>query len=101
LLSVVLKLLRRVPGGRHTAGISCQTLCVGNFEVKLNEWWLLWGLLFGAFGFAYFLYGKKHKAVVPLICGLTLMIFPYFVVNTIVLAIIGTVLIFVPYFVRA
>ena len=57
-------------------------------------------MIFGAFGFAYFMYGRKHKAVVPLVCGVTLMIFPYFVANTIVLAIIGTVLIFVPYFVR-
>jgi hypothetical protein len=46
------------------------------------------------------MYGRKQKAVVPLVCGVTLMIFPYFVANTIVLAIIGTVLIFVPYFLR-
>jgi len=35
----------------------------------LNEAWLLWGLLFGSFGLGYFVYGKKQKAVVPLVCG--------------------------------
>jgi hypothetical protein len=46
------------------------------------------------------MYGRKQKAVVPLICGLALMIFPYFVANTILLVVIGAVLIAVPYFVR-
>jgi hypothetical protein len=66
----------------------------------LNESWLLWGLLFGSFGLGFFVYGKKQKAVVPLVCGLTLMIFPYFISNTIVLVAIGAMLIAVPYFVR-
>jgi hypothetical protein len=66
----------------------------------LNESWLLWGLLFGSIGLGFFVYGKKQKAVVPMICGLALMIFPYFISNTIVLVAIGTMLIAVPYFVR-
>jgi hypothetical protein len=66
----------------------------------LNESWLLWGLLFGSIGLGFFVYGKKQKAVVPMICGLALMIFPYFISNTIVLVAIGTTLIAVPYFVR-
>lgn len=66
----------------------------------MNESWLLWGLLFGSFGLGFFVYGKKQKAVVPLVCGLTLMIFPYFISNTIVLVAIGAMLIAVPYFVR-
>jgi hypothetical protein len=57
-------------------------------------------LLFGSFGLGFFLYGKKQKAVVPLVCGLILMIFPYFVSNTILLVAIGVMLIVVPYFVR-
>jgi hypothetical protein len=66
----------------------------------MSEWWLLWGLLFGVFGFAYFVYGKKQKAAVPLVCGFALMIFPYFVANTIVLVAVGGVLIAVPCFVK-
>jgi len=42
---------------------------------------LLWGLLFGSIGLGYFIYGKKQRAVVPLVCGLALMLFPYFVSN--------------------
>lgn len=67
----------------------------------MSESWLLWGLLFGAFGLGFFVYGKKQQAAVPLVCGLALMIFPYFVANTVLLVAIGVVLIVVPYFVRA
>jgi hypothetical protein len=61
---------------------------------------LLWGLLFGSIGLAYFIYGKKQRAVVPLVCGLGLMIFPYFVPNTMLLVGVGALLIAVPYFLR-
>jgi hypothetical protein len=61
---------------------------------------LLWGLLFGSVGLGFFLYGKKQKAVVPLVCGLALMAFPYFVSNTVLLVVIGVALVVVPYFVR-
>lgn len=66
----------------------------------MNESWLLWGLLFGSFGLGFFVYGKKQKAVVPLICGLALMIFPYFISNTILLVTIGVTLLALPFFVR-
>jgi hypothetical protein len=66
----------------------------------LNESWLLWGLLFGSIGLGFFVYGKKQKAVVPMVCGLALMIFPYFISNTVALVAIGAMLIAVPYFVR-
>ena len=61
---------------------------------------LLWGLLFGSIGLGYFIYGKKQRAVVPLVCGLALMVFPYFVPNTILLVGIGALLIAIPYFLR-
>ena len=66
----------------------------------MSESWLLWGLLFGSIGLGFFVYGKKQKAVVPMVCGLALMIFPYFVSNTIVLVASGAMLIAVPYFVK-
>jgi hypothetical protein len=61
---------------------------------------LLWGLLFGSIGLGFLIYGRKQRAVVPLVCGLALMIFPYFVSNTILLITIGVVLIALPYFFR-
>jgi hypothetical protein len=61
---------------------------------------LLWGLLFGSIGIGFLIYGRKQGAVVPLICGLSLMIFPYFVSDTILLITVGIMLIAIPYFVR-
>jgi hypothetical protein len=61
---------------------------------------LLWGLFFGSIGLGFFIYGRKQRAVVPMICGLALMVFPYFVSNTILLVGIGAVLIAIPYFLR-
>jgi hypothetical protein len=61
---------------------------------------LLWGLLFGSIGFGFFLYGKKQKAVVPLIAGIALCVVPYFIANVYILIGVGVVLMAVPYFVR-
>ena len=66
----------------------------------MNEAWLVWGLLFGSIGLGFFVYGKKQKRIVPLACGLALMVFLYFVTNTLLLVSIGIVLVAVPYFVR-
>ena len=67
----------------------------GNIQASL-----LWGLLFGSIGLGYFIYGKKQRAVVPLVCGLALMLFPYFVSNIMLLVGIGALLAAIPYFLR-
>jgi hypothetical protein len=61
---------------------------------------LLWGLLFGSIGFGFFLYGKKQKAVMPLIVGIALCVVPYFIVNVYILVTVGVVLMAIPFFVR-
>ena len=61
---------------------------------------LLWGVLFGSVGFGYFLYGKKQRAAVPLVSGLALMVFPYFISNTVTLVLAGAAIAALPYFVR-
>lgn len=61
---------------------------------------LFWGLIFGAIGLGFFVYGKKQRAAIPLLCGIALMVFPYFVASTLLLVLIGLVLIVIPYFVR-
>jgi len=66
----------------------------------MNPATLLWGLLFSSIGLGFFLYGKKQRAVVPLVCGLVLMIYPYFIANVFALVVIGIVLTAVPYFWR-
>jgi hypothetical protein len=61
---------------------------------------ILWGLLFGSIGLAFFIYGKKQQRAVPLVCGIALMVYPYFVTTTILLIGIGIALCLVPYFYR-
>jgi hypothetical protein len=60
----------------------------------------LWGLLFGSIGLGFFMYGRRQRAVVPLVCGLALMVFPYFVTNTVLLVLIGVALMTIPYFLK-
>ena len=61
---------------------------------------LFWGLVFGSVGLGYFVYGKRQSAPVPLVCGLALMVFPYFVSSTLLLVAVGVALMAIPYFVR-
>ena len=61
---------------------------------------LMWGMFFGAFGLGFFLYGKKQKAVVPLITGIALCVVPYFIANVYALVVVGLILMAIPYFVR-
>jgi hypothetical protein len=57
-------------------------------------------LLFGSIGLGFFVYGRKQRAPIPLLCGIALMVFPYFVSNTLLLVAIGALLIAAPYFFR-
>lgn len=66
----------------------------------MNTAQLLLGMLFSSIGFGYFLYGKKQKVIIPLVCSLVLMIFPYFIDQTLLLIGIGTALSILPYFIR-
>ncbi|MCU7997577.1 MULTISPECIES: hypothetical protein [unclassified Shewanella] len=61
---------------------------------------LLWSLVFSLFGLGFFTYGKRQVAPIPLVVGLTLMIYPYFVTYLALLIAIGIALIALPYFVR-
>ena len=61
---------------------------------------LIWGILFGALGLGFFTYGRKQKAVVPLITGIALFIIPYFISSLYVLVLAGAALVALPYFVK-
>ena len=61
---------------------------------------LIWGMLFGAIGFVFFMYGKKQREAVPLVTGMALLVFPYFISNVYILVIVGTALVAMPYFFR-
>ncbi len=62
---------------------------------------LIWGMIFGAIGFGFFLHGKKQKAVVPLITGIALCVVPYFIANVYALVMVGVILMAVPFVVRS
>ncbi|WP_081106304.1 amino acid transport protein [Acinetobacter venetianus] len=66
----------------------------------MNATQLFLGVIFSSIGFGYFLYGKKQKMMVPLVCGLVLMLFTYFIDNTMIISVIGIVLSILPYFLR-
>jgi hypothetical protein len=61
---------------------------------------LLWGVLFSSIGLGYFIYGKRQGAPIALVCGIGLMVFPYFVSNSWAMVLVGAALMAVPYFVR-
>ena len=61
---------------------------------------LFLGVLFGSIGLGFFIYGRKQRKVVPLLCGIVLMIVPYFIPNTLLLFAVGAVLVAIPYFIR-
>jgi hypothetical protein len=61
---------------------------------------LFLGVLFGSIGFGFFIYGRKQRKVVPLLCGIVLIFVPYFVPNTLLLFFVGAVLVAIPYFIR-
>lgn len=61
---------------------------------------LMWGMIFWSIGCGYCLYGKKQRAVAPLIVGIALCVIPYFVANLYVLVGVGVILVTIPYFAR-
>jgi len=61
---------------------------------------LFWAVVFGGAGIGYFSYGRKQRALIPLVTGIALFIFPYFINNIYALVFTGVVLISIPYFIR-
>jgi len=66
----------------------------------MNASTLIWGVIFGSIGLGFFVYGKKQKAIIPILCGIGLMVSPYFISNIYILILTGIVLVVMPYFIR-
>ncbi|WP_032864451.1 hypothetical protein [Acinetobacter dispersus] len=66
----------------------------------MNATQLFLGVIFSSIGLGYFMYGKKQKMTVPLVCGLVLMLFTYFIDSTAMISIIGVALSIIPCFLR-
>jgi hypothetical protein len=57
-----------------------------------NWWNIITGFIFGIVGWYAFMHGWKSKSIRPSIIGVALMIYPYFVSNTVLSIIIGLAL---------
>ena len=53
---------------------------------------LVGGLVFGAIGFVALAYGKRQASVRTMLLGVALMVYPYFVANTLALSAVGVLL---------
>ena len=59
----------------------------------MDSAWLIWSSLFALIGLAVFVYGRRQRRGVPLVVGMALMIYPYFVSSSVALVLIGALLI--------
>ncbi len=63
----------------------------------MNATSLVIGLFTGAIGMGYFIYGKRQAKFVPLIAGMILCIYPYFVDGAVKLVLVGVALMAAPF----
>lgn len=57
-------------------------------------------ILFGSIGMGAFVYGKSTSAFTPIVIGIILMVYPYFVSGTMMMYLIGAALCFLLYVMR-
>ncbi|MDB6137173.1 MAG: hypothetical protein JWO94_245 [Verrucomicrobiaceae bacterium] len=57
-------------------------------------------VVFGVIGTGYFVYGKKNARLVPLLAGMALCVFPYFISDTMAILAVGLGLTIGPWFLR-
>ena len=55
------------------------------------------GMLTGAVGVGYFIYGKRQTKFAPLLAGMALCVYPYFVDSVLWLVVIGALLMAAPF----
>ncbi len=60
---------------------------------------LVVGIIAGAIGMGYFIYGKRQAKFTPLLAGVLLCIYPYFTDSLLWLSVIGLVLVVAPFLV--
>ena len=60
---------------------------------------LIVGIIAGAIGVGYFIYGKRQARFAPLLAGILLCIYPYFTDSLLWLTVIGLALVAAPFLV--
>jgi hypothetical protein len=60
---------------------------------------LLFGIFTGALGLAYIVYGRRQAKLVPVIAGVLLCVYTYFVEGWVWLSLVGVLLLAAPFFI--
>jgi hypothetical protein len=63
----------------------------------MNPTSLMISIFTGAIGMGYFIYGKRQAKFVPLIAGMMLCVYPYFVDGVVWLVVVGLALMAAPF----
>lgn len=63
----------------------------------MNATSVLIGLFTGAIGMGYFIYGKRQAKFAPLLAGMMLCVYPYFVQSVLWTVVVGAALIAAPF----
>ena len=75
-------------------GVSNPLVSGGGF----NWWNIIGGIIFSIIGWYAFIHGKREKSWRPMVIGIALMVYPYFVPNTLLAFAIGIALTAALYF---
>ena len=96
LTSVLANLTQAASGGSESLLSSVGIPALSNFS------WpnLIGGFIFGSIGMVAFMYGKKERNYKPLVMGIVLMAYPYFITNTFLLYAAGIGLCFLTFYWR-
>lgn len=62
---------------------------------------IIWGMAFGSIGMGMFVYGRRERAPIPLVCGIALSALPYVITSVAGLIAVGGVLALLPVFLKA
>ncbi|MDE1920666.1 MAG: amino acid transport protein [Candidatus Omnitrophica bacterium] len=54
-----------------------------------NWWNIIWGSIFGLIGWLAFSHGKKERSFRPMVIGIVMMVYTFFVANTWLVFLIG------------
>ena len=58
---------------------------------------LFLGLIFGSVGGVYIFYGRHEHSASYLVCGVLLMLYPYFVESALLMILVGVILAVIPH----
>jgi hypothetical protein len=60
--------------------------------MEIDPLWLAASFVIGVVGLGLFLFGKRRSRFVPMIAGIVMMVYPYFVSNTVAMIGVGVVI---------